>query len=351
MECRVFCLGCGRERHGLEARCSHCGSPFDIEVSGKYSDRLQDNFPYVSRWISLGEVQTPIVSAGGGADFKLDYLSPTFSYKDRGGARALVSFLRGGRMDHGTINEDSSGNAGAAIAAYGSAAGFRVRIFTGSRAREEKIRQIESYGGAEVVRVEGSREDVQRAAMGGADGGVYASHVLMPEFRDGIRTLAYEVFQQYSGSMPDRIFVPVSAGTLLLGLHRGGLRHLLESGEIGSMPEIVGVQPEKVSPICHILEGRPYEPPVDGQSVADALVTQKPVLGVQVAEAVRQTGGTCVMVSDEEIMSAHAELSRAGLFCEVSSATVYAAYKKRKWQGGGRSSCSQGAGLKTVMGY
>ncbi|GGM78134.1 threonine synthase [Thermogymnomonas acidicola] len=343
MECRVFCLGCGRERHGLEARCSHCGSPFDIEVSGKYSDRLQDNFPYVSRWISLGEVQTPIVSAGG-ADFKLDYLSPTFSYKDRG-ARALVSFLRG-RMDHGTINEDSSGNAGAAIAAYGSAAGFRVRIFTGSRAREEKIRQIESYG-AEVVRVEGSREDVQRAAMG-ADG-VYASHVLMPEFRDGIRTLAYEVFQQYSGSMPDRIFVPVSAGTLLLGLHRG-LRHLLESGEIGSMPEIVGVQPEKVSPICHILEGRPYEPPVDGQSVADALVTQKPVLGVQVAEAVRQTGGTCVMVSDEEIMSAHAELSRAGLFCEVSSATVYAAYKKRKWQGRSLLVLT-GAGLKTVMGY
>ena len=96
----------------------------------------------------------------GNVYFKLDFLNPTGSYKDRGSV-TLISYLA--QMGIKEISEDSSGNAGASIAAYGAAAGMKVRIYVPSTARGNKLKQIESYG-AEVIKIEGSREDVAKAA-------------------------------------------------------------------------------------------------------------------------------------------------------------------------------------------
>lgn len=321
------CLSCGSLRRGAEHKCAKCGGLFGLKPDFKYRDSVGENFPNIKKWIDLGEVVTPILKKGD-AYFKLDYFSPTFSYKDRG-SKALISWLSGIRSDMNVtaVNEDSSGNAGASIAAYGSVAGFEVNIFVPEKTSKAKIDQISSYG-AKIIKVQGSREDVQEAAE--ASPGVYASHVKMPEFRDGIRSLSYEIFKQFGGKVPDNIFVPVSAGTLLLGLH-SGLNHLYESGEIKEIPNLVAVQTEQVSPLCAKISNRYFDPGKKVTSVADALVSMKPPLLDEMVKVMQD--GVCITVSEEEIVSARGELSRSGMYAEYSSATVYAAFKKKKFEG------------------
>lgn len=318
---------CGSPRKSLEPYCSRCGGLFNITPDFKFSSQPELNFPNIKNWVNLGEVTTPIVKHDE-AYFKLDYFSPTFSYKDRG-ARALISFLSGivPKPSGTVINEDSSGNAGAAIAGYGAKAGFQVNIHVPEKTSQAKITQIKAYG-ANIIKVAGTREDVQASAE--RSPGIYASHVMMPEFRDGIRSLAYEIFDQFHGNTPDRIYVPVSAGTLLLGVY-SGLKHLSDSGEIPGIPEIIAVQTEQVSPLCARINGSSFDPDAKVSSIADALVSMKPPLLGKMAEALEH--GRCITVSENEIVNARSDLAGSGMYVEYSSATVYAAYKKKKFSG------------------
>jgi threonine synthase len=337
---QAICYNCGKSRKGIENTCSICGSFFTLKPDFKFRTSIRENYPYISDVISLGEVATPILNLDE-FSLKLDYFSPTFSYKDRG-SRILVSYLKGALPGRGitNINEDSSGNAGSSMAAYGRKAGFNVNIFVPEKTMESKVNQIRSYG-ANIVMVRGSREDVQKEAEKAP--GFYASHVLNPEFRDGIRTLAYEIFMQ-SEHMPERIFVPVSAGTLLLGLV-SGLEHLMESGEIERVPEIVAVQTELVSPLYSAVEKLPFIDQPDKVSIADALVSKKPLLMQPMIEAVEKYG-KCITVSDPEIIKARNDLALSGVYAEYSSATVLAAFRKLK---GNKKSLLvlTGNGLKT----
>lgn len=298
-----------------------------MEPDFKYRDGdYLTNFPYLSRLISLGETVTPIVSYGD-LSLKLEYFSPTYSYKDRG-TKSLISWLSQNLRPGSEINEDSSGNAGASIAAYGAAAGFDVNIFVPEKTVAGKIKQIESYG-ANIHRIKGSREDVSRAASSAS--GYLASHVLNPEFRDGMREISYEIFRQMDHKLPDAIYIPVSAGTLILGVI-SGLRHLVESGEVSRMPRIVAVQTEAVSPLCSRVNGTEYDPKADAPSIADALVSREPPLIDLMVKAVEEYG-TCITVSEEEIIESRNELAGKGVLVEYSSATVYAAHKKKKMDG------------------
>lgn len=340
---QAICSSCGSPRKNLEYRCRECNGVFDLSPDFKFRERVEDNFPYIRDWISLGEVTTPLVHRGN-LHFKLDYFSPSYSYKDRG-ARTLISYLKSRVEDGGidSINEDSSGNAGAAISAYGVAAGLNVNIFVPEKTSPAKVGQIKSYG-ANIIKVSGSREDVQIAAEK-ADG-VYASHVMMPEFRDGIRTLSYEVFRQFDGRIPDNIFVPVSAGTLLLGVY-SGFRHLMDSNEISRMPNIVAVQTEQVSPLCARKLGKTFNPDREVNSIADALVSMKPPLLELMYQAINE--GSCLTVGENEIIQAREELASTGIYVEYSSATVYAAYKKKKYEGNSVLVLT-GNGLKNMPG-
>ncbi|MDT7870687.1 MAG: pyridoxal-phosphate dependent enzyme [Thermoproteus sp.] len=334
---RVVCMRCGRERAGDELRCPRCGGPFTVIVDFQYREKVRENFPYIRRWVSLGEGNTPLVEVEG-VKFKLEFLNPTGSFKDRGSA-VLISALaeRGVKR----ISEDSSGNAGASIAAYGALAGMDVEIYVPETARGGKLRQIEAYG-ARVVRVPGSRDDVAKSAE--RSGAYYASHVWRPEFRDGIRTLAYELVRDL-GKAPAEVYLPTSAGTLLLGVY-AGFKHLLDSGVVDRMPTLVAVQTEQVRPLCAAVRGEEYEPPGKVTSIADALVSTNPPLLPEMAEAVR-THGDCVWVTDGEIERAWRWLARRGLLAEPSSAAALAGYWKR---GGGEDSVVvlTGSGLKAL---
>ena len=318
------CSSCGSVRKRFEFRCGSCGSIFEIRPDWKYRGNDRDDFPYVKKWISLGETTTPMVTRNG-VSLKLDYFSPTYSYKDRG-SRVMISRAQDFLEKGSTVNEDSSGNAGASVSAYGVAAGFKVNIFASGNSNETKIRQIRSYGG-DAHFVTGSREDVARAAMSAE--GTYLGHAYIPEFRDGIRSLAYEIFRQTEGNLPDAIYLPLSAGSLLLGMH-SGFRHLMESGEIDSIPAFIAVQPDGVDPICSRVNSKEYDPDNGKTSIADALVTRRPVLMKLVVAAIGKNG-SCVSVNDAEIMAAWRNLSESGFLVEYSSAAAYAGIMKKRF--------------------
>lgn len=319
------CTNCGRKRENHELFCKYCGGFFKPVINDKFNFDLKKNFPYIRNWITLGEGNTPLIYDD--AIFKLEFLSPTLSYKDRGSVTlisSLIDYLNKNNIKR--INEDSSGNAGASISAYGARAGVEVHIFVPENANLSKIKQIESYG-AVIHKINGSREDVTNAAINSP--GFFASHILNPEFRDGMRMISYEIFRDLK-DLPDRIFLPVSAGTLLLGVY-SGFEHLYSSGLIEKIPEIIAVQTEQVSPLCHALKNEKYEPPKIINSVADALISTKPLLLNEMIKIMKNN--ECIIVNEKEIIEARNILLKKGISVEYSSAVAYAGFKKKNFRG------------------
>jgi len=291
--------------------------------------RYANFFPYVmeKEIISLGEGWTPLVRFSGNVYFKLESLNPTGSFKDRGSTTLISTLHKTVKKAGGYLSEDSSGNAGASIAAYAALAGLRARIYVPENVSGPKFSQIRFYG-AEVVKVKGSRSAVAEKAQEAEKGKFYVGHVLHPLFRDGIRSVAYEVAEQLNWRVPERVYLPVSAGTLLVGVING-FRHLAESNAIRAMPRIVACQTRQVSPLYHRFKNLRYTVPERITSIADALVSVNPPLLNIMVKGLREADGDAVMVEEEEIFDAFTELARKGFFVEPSSAVAFAAYKKQ----------------------
>ena len=160
-----------------------------------------DSPPMEAR-LTLGEGNTPLVRSrhiGPAAGlrnlfFKLETVTPTGSYKDRGSA-TLMSYLRS--IGAGEAGEDSSGNAGASLAAYAARAGLPLKIFCPADAPSGKLLQIR-LAGADLVKVPGARPRATEALLHYLEqhDAVYASHLWHPMFVEGIKTLAFELAEQ-----------------------------------------------------------------------------------------------------------------------------------------------------------
>jgi len=334
------CSKCGRETQNvLDYRCS-CGQPLDVAIHLDFEVekirvknytvwRYAKFFPYVkeTKIVTLGEGWTPLVRFSGNVYFKLENLNPTGSFKDRG-STVLVSTLHKLMVKaDGYISEDSSGNAGASIAAYAARAGLKARIYVPEDVSGPKFNQIRFYG-AEVIKVAGGRSKVAEEAQKTERGRFYVGHILHPLFRDGIRSLAYEIAEQLGWHAPERVYLPVSAGTLLLGVI-SGFKHLVKSKVIEVMPKIVACQTQQVSPLYHRYKNLSYTAPERVISIADALVSVNPPLLNLMVEHLREANGDAVIVEENEISNAFVDLARTGFFVEPSSAVAYAAYKKQ----------------------
>jgi threonine synthase len=307
---------------------------FDFETKGiSRKDfsvwRYREFFPYIreAELIRLGEGWTPMVKFSEGVYFKLESLNPTGSFKDRGSALLVSAVHELIRKMKGYISEDSSGNAGASIAAYAACAGLRARIYVPETVAGPKFNQIQFYG-ADVVRVSGSRSKVAEEAQKSEPGKFYVGHILHPLFRDGVRSLAYEMAEQFGWKAPSSVYLPVSAGTLLMGVI-SGFQHLVDSNVTESMPRIVACQTRQVSPLYHRFKNLIYTPPEAVTSVADALVSVDPPLLELMVKNLKKADGEAVMVEEEEIVEAFRELARRGFYVEPSSAVAYAGYKKQ----------------------
>jgi threonine synthase len=365
MKYDVKCSACGHHSSNLlDFRCPSCGMPLDVQLHFDFETksiarkdfsiwRYRRFFPYIREadLASLGEGWTPLVRFSKDLYFKLESLNPTGSFKDRGSALLVSALHKLIKKMRGYISEDSSGNAGASIAAYAARAGLRAKIYVPETVSGPKFNQIQFYG-ADVVRVLGSRSKVAEEAQKGEPRKFYVGHILHPLFRDGIRSLAYEMAEQFGWKVPDRVYLPVSAGTLLLGII-SGFQHLVDSNVIESMPRIVACQTRQVSPLYHRFKNLSYTPPEALTSIADALVSvDPPLLGLMVKN-LKKVDGDAVMVDEEEIVEAFRELAAKGFYVEPSSAVAYAGYKKQveKREVSLKSNAAivlTGAGLKTA---
>ncbi len=270
--------------------------------------------------ISLGEGFTPLVETewdGRRLLFKCEHLMPTGSFKDRGTA-VMMSHLKQTGVE--ALLEDSSGNAGASIAAYAAAAGIRARIMAPAGAPAAKRVQI-AAAGAELQEVAGDRDAVERAALAAAEDMFYASHNRQPFFLEGTKTLAFELWEQLGFRAPAAVAAPCGNGANILGLYLG-FRELRDAGQIEALPRLHAVQAANNSPIRTLFDGRVLP---RGPTVADGIATAQPIKGRAVVDAVRATGGSVPVVSEEAILDALGRLARSGWFLEPTSAVVAAA--------------------------
>ncbi|MGH6799104.1 MAG: pyridoxal-phosphate dependent enzyme [Roseiarcus sp.] len=282
----------------------------------------------VSDPITLGEGCTPLVSLRWGgvpARFKLEWFSPTGSFKDRG-ASVMVSILRGQGVTR--LLEDSSGNGGAAIAAYAAAGGVAAKILVPASTPHDKTVQMRSYG-AEVELISGTRQDTSDAAARQAATIFYAGHNWQPFFLQGAKTLAYELWEDLKFNAPDNLNIPTGAGSNIMGCDIG-FSELLRRGEIASRPRLFAAQPENCAPLhASFTAGSDDLAPIEVRpTIAEGASIAKPVRAREVLAALRRSGGATVAVSELEIETALFELGRIGLYVEPTSAIAAAAFTR-----------------------
>lgn len=300
------------------------------------------------RDISLGEGMTPIVRLDKDVLLKMDYYMPTLSFKDRGAA-VLMAHCKSIGVDY--VVQDSSGNAGNSVAAYAARAGIRCEIFVPEGTSPKKIDMIRAHG-AKCTVVPGNRDhcaDVCREKVE-RDGVYYANHVYSPFFYEGTKTYIYEALEQL-GRLPERILIPVGNGTLFLGALQA-LEHLLESGCIPQMPEIIAVQGENCDPLLQAaLRGEDVPADVTPRpTLAEGIAIGKPMRGSEILAYARKYGIRFVHAPEEEILPTRAALAKKGIYCEHTTAANYAAYLQYCKEYGPSPDClitMCGAGLKS----
>lgn len=256
---------------------------------------------------------------------KIDYLFPTGSYKDRG-ATVLISKVK--ELGIEKVIEDSSGNAGSAIAAYCAKAGIKCEIFVPQSTSSGKLVQIQIYG-ATLKRIQGSREKTAQTAIEAASRTYYASHSWNPFFLHGTKTFAFEIWEQLGWKSPDVLVLPVGHGTLFLGAYIG-FKELKDAGKIKGIPKLVGIQSTACPPLYQAFRKglEDIQPIEKKETIAEGIAIAKPVRGKQILEAIRETDGEMIAVTEKEIGLALKEVGQKGYFIEPTSAATIAGLKR-----------------------
>ncbi|NHN46753.1 pyridoxal-phosphate dependent enzyme [Halostella sp. JP-L12] len=301
----------------------------------------------VSQRVTLGEGFTPLVDAPDwDAQFKLEYVFPTGSFKDRG---ATTTLSRAAELGVDTVIEDSSGNAGAAIATYAARAGLDAEIYVPDDIKQSKLVAIQRAG-ARPVRVEGGREAVTAACHEAVEAGEgwYASHAWNPAFYAGTMTFAFEVAAQRQWSVPDAVVLPLGHGTLFLGAYRG-FKALREAGVTEEMPRLLGAQgtgyapfaaalqenrPEEEAPGAHLTAALDREEePAAANEIVDGIHIRDPARKDQVFDAIEATDGDVVALDGDAVEGTLDRLHRAGFYVEPTSAVAPAALQEYRREG------------------
>ena len=341
------CTACAR-RHDADVRtlrCRSCRAPLEVEYGGAGTrsgvqppgwSGPEVPLPLHSpdALIALGEGGTPAVELAALGELvglkrlygKLEFLNPTGSFKDRGTAVMLAAAREQGVAE---IVEDSSGNAGASVAAYAARAGIRAHIFAPADAPEAKLRQIRVYG-AETHTVPGPREAATEAALDFCreTGKVYASHSLSPYFTEGTKLFAYEVTRQFPDGPPRHVVLPVGNGSLLIGAWTG-FRELKRRGVIEWVPRLHCVQSEAFMPIVAALNGAPTTLREAGRTIAGGISVAAPVRREQMLGVLRSSKGAGVAVDDRSIARWQTLLAeREGIYAEPTSAAAFAGLER-----------------------
>ena len=287
--------------------------------------------------VSLGEGWTPLLriqrlGARIGADdvwVKDEGLNPTASFKARGLSCAISMCVELGIRK---VAIPSAGNAASALAAYAAAAGLESYIFMPRDVPQANYLECKAYG-ANVTLVDGLISDCGKivATRGPEEGWFDVSTLKEPYRIEGKKTMGYEVAEQMNWELPDAIFYPTGGGVGLIGMWKAF--HEMELlGWIGSKrPKMIAVQAEGCAPIVRAYEenesrSRFFE---NAHTVAAGLRVPKALGDFLVLQGVRESGGTAVAVSDDEMLDAGVRLaSDEGIYAAPEGAACVAALEK-----------------------
>ena len=283
--------------------------------------------------VTLGEGGTPVVSLARTArhlglrqlSAKLEFVSPTGSFKDRGSAALISAALAEGVTE---FIEDSSGNAGASLSAYAAAAGMKAHVFVPSNAAPGKLDQIRIFG-AELHAIDGPRQAATDAAERFVEerGLPYLSHNLSPYFSEGMKAFAHEI-ETSAASGVQHIVLPVGNGSLFIGA-KAGFDDLLAAGTIDEVPRFHAIQVEAVQPLVAAVHGKDWSAADVRPTVASGIAVSVPPRLAQCVEVVRCSAGSAIAIPDEAAIEWQRRLARdEGIFCEVTSAVAFAGLER-----------------------
>ncbi len=349
----IICARCGKrfELSQLLNLCP-CGSPLLVRydlLKTKTSfpkSSLQGRVPSLWRYrellplqddanlVSLGEGFTPLLDANTLAGelglrrlwIKDEAQNPTGSFKDRGLSLAIS---RAKELGVKKAAIPSAGNAGGSFAAYAARAGIEAHVFMPRDTPVANQIEVEQYGANLTLR-DGLINDCGRiiAERKSIEGWFDVSTLKEPYRLEGKKTMGYEIAEQLTWHLPDVIIYPTGGGTGLIGMWKA-FAELEELGWIGSArPRMVSVQASGCAPIVKAFHENKSTAELwqNAETIASGLRVPQAVADFLMLQTIRESHGTAVSVSDDEML---AEIPRVGkaegiFFCPEGAACVAA---------------------------
>jgi threonine synthase len=351
------CALCGlkHEAHRLLNLCRECGKPllvrYDLErakqsltkesLASRRSDmwRYREVLPVEddANIVTFGEGWTPLLRAQklgravGVTDLyiKDEGQNPTQSFKARGMA-AAVSMAK--ELGAAKLAVPSAGNAAGALAAYAARAGLECFIFMPRDTPRANVVECQQTG-AHVTLMDGLITDcgAEVGRRKEAEGWFDVSTLKEPYRVEGKKTLGYELAEQLNWDLPDVIIYPTGGGTGLIGMWKA-FDEMEQMGWIGSKrPRMVSVQASGCAPIVRAFEeGKRFADEFpNAATTASGLRVPKAIGDFLILDALRESGGTAVAVTDDELIKATREIGAAeGIFCAPEGAACLPALRK-----------------------
>ncbi|MGM0436968.1 MAG: threonine synthase [Bacillota bacterium] len=300
----------------------------------KFSDFLP--FENINPDLSLGEGNTPILKGSKNLKtycnleniyMKNESQNPTWSFKDRG---SLACVWMAKAMKENMTATISTGNMGNSIAAYGAKSDLKTVVFLPEFTPEEKVAAIGIHG-AEIYKVKSPDYSKMKKKIldYASDLGIRVVSGNGPIRVEGYKLTAFEIYEQFSGNIPEYIAVPTSACGHIRGLFKG-FRELKKAGYLNKLPKMIIVQAENNSPIVNAIKQNKKEiiEEENVNTIAEAITSGSPYGGKEIIKKANKYNWLAENVSEDEIIEAQKLLAKDGLFVEPASATTLTAVKK-----------------------
>jgi threonine synthase len=347
------CSECGKKFDaGVEQHLCSCGKPllarYDLKKAAaslnlkSLASRPRTLWRYAEvlpggEAVSLGEGMTALLHAtrlGTAMGLwrlyvKDEGLNPTGSFKARGMSTAVT---RAKQLGAKALAAPTAGNAGGALAAYAAAAGLPAVIAMPADTPVANVMECKAFG-AKVVMIDGLISDCGKYIAQNKDReGWYDVSTLKEPYRvEGKKTMGYELWEQFGGELPEVILYPTGGGVGLIGMVKA-FDEMEEMGWIGrERPRMVAVQASGCAPIAKAWEAgtKSAEFFANAATVASGLRVPGPLGDLLILRGVRESGGTVVTVTDDEMLAAGRELaSMEGIFAAPEGAATVSAAKK-----------------------
>jgi threonine synthase len=316
----LSCFACGaaHDARVLQTVCTRCAMPLRVHYQlARFTPagpstlwRYAPVLPVQpAKAVTLGEGLTPLLPVADRLWVKDESRNPTGSFKARGMTVAVSAAKALGTR---SLCAPSAGNAAGALAAYGAAAGLPVTVAMPEDTPRAFIEECRHYG-ATTHLVKGSIADAGKWLKENGPRDAFDVSTLKEPYRvEGKKTMAYELFEQMDGALPDAIVYPTGGGTGLVGMWKA-FDEMQAIGWIGAeRPRLVSVQAEGCAPVAKaFLEGaQATEAWPSPRTEAYGLRVPSPIGGFICLRALRETRGTAVIVAEKAIAPAAQELSR-----------------------------------------